>query len=158
MIRPATPEDVPAVIDMIRGLAEYEKALDQVEATPERLHEHLFGPAPALFCHIAAEGERIAGFALWFLSYSTWQGRHGIYLEDLFVRPEHRGAGHGKALLAELARICVARGYGRFEWSVLDWNSPTIEFYRSIGAREVEGWDRYRLTGPALEALARTSR
>ncbi|MBG0832580.1 GNAT family N-acetyltransferase [Planomonospora sp. ID67723] len=154
MIRPATPADVPAIVDMIHALAEYEKAPDQVEATPEQMRDALFGPDPKLFCHLAVDGDEVAGFAVWFLSFSTWQGRHGIYLEDLFVHPRHRGGGHGKALLTELARICVERGYGRFEWSVLDWNTPAIEFYRSIGAVDVEEWDRYRLTGPALEKLA----
>ncbi|MER5418457.1 GNAT family N-acetyltransferase [Streptosporangium roseum] len=156
MIRPATPDDVPAIIDMIRGLAEYEKALHEVETTTEQLHDALFGPSPAVFCHIATDGETVAGFALWFVSYSTWLGRHGIHLEDLYVHPGHRGAGHGKQLLVELARICVERGYGRFEWAVLDWNTPSIEFYRSLGAEQLDEWDTYRLTGPALEKLAAT--
>ncbi|WP_440065826.1 N-acetyltransferase family protein [Streptosporangium sp. OZ121] len=154
MIRPATPDDVPAIIDMIRGLAEYERALDKVETTPGMLHEALFGPSPSVFCHIAVDGERIAGFAIWFVSYSTWLGTHGIYLEDLFVHPEHRGGGYGKKLLATLAGICVERGYGRFEWSVLDWNTPAIDFYRAIGAEHIDEWDRYRLSGPALEKVA----
>jgi len=154
MIRPATPDDVPAIIDMIRGLAEYEKALDKVENTPDMLRETLFCPSPSVFCHIAVDGERIAGFAIWFVSYSTWLGTHGIYLEDLFVHPAHRGGGHGRRLLAELAGICVERGYGRFEWSVLDWNTPAIDFYRAIGAEPLDEWDRYRLTGPALEKVA----
>ncbi|MEV8632355.1 GNAT family N-acetyltransferase [Streptosporangium sp. NPDC051023] len=158
MIRPATPEDVPAIIDMIRGLAEYEKALDKVETTAEQLHDALFGPAPAVFCHIAADTEAeedgIAGFAIWFVTYSTWLGRHGIYLEDLFVHPGHRGRGYGRRLLAELARIGVARGYGRVEWAVLDWNTPAAEFYRSLGAGPQNEWVPYRLTGEALERLA----
>lgn len=157
MIRPATPDDVPAIIDMIRGLAEYERALDEVENTPDMLHETLFGPSPSVFCHIAVDGEKIAGFAIWFVSYSTWLGTHGIYLEDLFVHPEHRGGGYGKKLLATLAGICVERGYGRFEWSVLDWNTPTIDFYRAIGAEQLGEWDRYRLSGPALEKVAAES-
>ncbi|MER5644559.1 GNAT family N-acetyltransferase [Streptosporangium sp. NPDC002524] len=154
MIRPATPDDVPAIIDMIRGLAEYEKALDEVRNTPGMLHETLFGPSPSVFCHIAVDGDRIAGFAIWFVSYSTWLGTHGIYLEDLFVHPDHRGGGYGKKLLATLAGICVERGYGRFEWSVLDWNTPAIDFYRAIGAEPLGEWDRYRLSGPALEKVA----
>ncbi|MFF5209026.1 GNAT family N-acetyltransferase [Streptosporangium sp. NPDC000396] len=154
MIRPATPDDVPAIIDMIRGLAEYEKALDKVETTAEQLHDALFGATPAVFCHVATDGERVAGYAIWFVSYSTWLGRHGIYLEDLFVHPGNRGHGYGKELLAELARICVERGYGRFEWSVLDWNTPAIEFYRSLDAAPLDEWVMYRLTGPALEKLA----
>ncbi|MEU8381680.1 GNAT family N-acetyltransferase [Streptosporangium sp. NPDC048865] len=154
MIRPATPDDVPAIIDMIRGLAEYERALDEVVNTPDMLHETLFGPSPSVFCHVAVDGEEIAGFAIWFVSYSTWLGTHGIYLEDLFVHPGHRGGGYGKKLLATLAGICVERGYGRFEWSVLDWNTPAIDFYRAIGAEEIGEWDRYRLSGPALEKVA----
>ncbi|MFF3440164.1 GNAT family N-acetyltransferase [Streptosporangium sp. NPDC002721] len=154
MIRPATPDDVPAIIDMIRGLAEYERALDEVVNTPDMLHETLFGPSPSVFCHIAADGEEVAGFAIWFVSYSTWLGTHGIYLEDLFVHPDHRGGGYGKKLLATLAGICVERGYGRFEWSVLDWNTPAIDFYRAIGAEPLGEWDRYRLSGPALEKAA----
>ncbi len=154
MIRPATPEDVPAIIDMIRALAKYEKALDKVETTAEQLRDALFGPAPSVFCHIAADGERVAGFALWFVSYSTWLGRHGIHLEDLFVHPDHRGRGHGRRLLAELARVCVERGYGRFEWSVLDWNTPAADFYRSLGAAPMDEWIMYRITGEALEKLA----
>lgn len=157
MIRPATPEDVPAIIDMIRGLAEYERALERVETSAEQLHDALFGAAPAVFCHIAAAGEggeEVAGFALWFVSYSTWLGRHGIHLEDLFVHPDHRGRGYGVHLLAALAQVCVERGYGRFEWSVLDWNTPAVEFYRSLGAVSLDEWIPYRLTGPALERLA----
>ncbi|MEU4829500.1 GNAT family N-acetyltransferase [Streptosporangium sp. NPDC023615] len=157
MIRPATPDDVPAIIDMIRGLAEYEKALDKVETTADQLREALFGPSPAVFCHIATDDEGVAGFAVWFVSYSTWLGRHGIYLEDLYVHPDRRGGGHGKRLLAELARICVERGYGRFEWAVLDWNTPTIDFYRSIGAEPLDEWIGHRLTGSALQRLAATA-
>ncbi|MEV6867645.1 GNAT family N-acetyltransferase [Streptosporangium subroseum] len=154
MIRPATPDDVPAIIDMIRGLAEYEKALDKVETTAEQLHDALFGASPAAFCHIATDGDRVAGYALWFVSYSTWRGKHGIYLEDLFVHPDHRGRGHGKELLIELAGICVERDYGRFEWAVLNWNTPAIEFYRSLGAAPLDEWITYRITGSALDKLA----
>ncbi|GIH77839.1 GNAT family N-acetyltransferase [Planobispora longispora] len=150
MIRPAVPEDISAIVDMVRGLAEYEKALDQVETSPEQLHEALFGENPAVFCHIAEDDGRVAGFAVWFLSFSTWQGRHGIYLEDLYVHPDHRGGGHGKALLTELARICVERGYGRFEWSVLDWNTSAQAFYAAMGAVPTAEWDRWRLDGDAL--------
>ncbi|GAA3093839.1 putative acetyltransferase [Streptosporangium carneum] len=139
---------------MIRGLAEYEKALDKVETTAEQLSEALFGPAPSVFCHIAADGEQVAGFALWFVSYSTWLGKHGIYLEDLFVHPAHRKQGYGRQLLAELARICVERGYGRFEWSVLDWNTPAVEFYTSLGAAPQDEWVIHRVTGEALARLA----
>ncbi|MFD0887147.1 GNAT family N-acetyltransferase [Streptosporangium algeriense] len=156
MIRPATPEDVPAIVDLIRGLAEYEKALREVETTPEQLHESLFGPEPAVFCHVAQDPgeERVVGFAIWYVTYSTWLGRHGIHLEDLFVLPSARGRGHGRRLLAELARLCVARGYGRLEWQVLDWNTPAAEFYTSLGARPQQEWIPYRITGQELEALA----
>ncbi|MEU7517066.1 MULTISPECIES: GNAT family N-acetyltransferase [unclassified Streptomyces] len=154
MIRTATPADVPAVFAMIRDLAEYEKALHEVRTTPEQLHEALFGDRPAAFAHIAeTESGEAVGFALWFLNFSTWRGVHGIYLEDLYVRPEVRGGGHGKALLSELARICVDRGYERLEWSVLNWNKPSIDFYESLGARPQDEWTVYRLTDGALAEL-----
>ncbi|MEU9982477.1 GNAT family N-acetyltransferase [Streptomyces sp. NPDC050856] len=154
MIRSAVVDDVPVIHRMIRELAEYEKALDEVRASEEQLREALFGERPAAFAHIAQtdEGE-VAGFALWFLNYSTWRGVHGVYLEDLYVRPHLRGGGYGKALLRELARICVARGYGRLEWSVLNWNTPSIDFYESLGARPQDEWTVYRLTDDALHRL-----
>nr|WP_128975953.1 GNAT family N-acetyltransferase [Streptomyces roseicoloratus] len=154
MIRTATPADVPVIHRLVRELAEYEKALDEARATPEQLHEALFGEHPAAYAHIAEtdDGE-VAGFALWFLNFSTWRGVHGIYLEDLYVRPEKRGGGHGKALLTELARLCVERGYERLEWSVLDWNKPSIDFYESLGARPQDEWTVYRLTDGALKSL-----
>ncbi|WP_338697861.1 GNAT family N-acetyltransferase [Streptomyces sp. Q6] len=155
MIRHATSADVPVIHAMVRELADYEKALDEARATEEQLREALFGERPAAFAHIAEDdttGEPV-GFALWFLNFSTWRGVHGIYLEDLYVRPAARGAGHGKALLTELARICVARGYERLEWSVLDWNEPSIDFYRALGARAQDEWTVYRLTDGALGAL-----
>ena len=155
MIRVARPQDVPAIYRLIRELARYEKSLPEVTATEEDLRRSLFGADPAVYAHIAAGDDgAVVGFALWFLNYSTWTGQHGIYLEDLFVEPGTRGRGYGKALLAELARICVERGYRRLEWAVLDWNTPAIEFYQSIGARVMGEWDSYRLTGPALRALA----
>lgn len=140
---------------MIRELAEYEKALHEAKATQEQLTEALFGDRPAAYAHIAADDEtgEPVGFALWFLNFSTWRGVQGMYLEDLYVRPERRGGGHGKALLTELARICVERGYPRLEWSVLDWNEPSIQFYRSLGARPQDEWTVYRLTGEALVEL-----
>jgi GNAT superfamily N-acetyltransferase len=155
MIRPAVPEDVPTILRFIRELAEYERALDQVEATEEDLERALVGPAPAVFAHLAEneEGEPV-GFALWFLNFSTWTGRHGIYLEDLYVTPEARGRGHGKALLSELARIAVERGYARYEWSCLDWNEPSIRFYKSLGAEAMTEWTGYRLSGRALRMVA----
>ncbi|MFD7920142.1 GNAT family N-acetyltransferase [Streptomyces sp. NPDC059740] len=156
MIRPATPADVPALHTMIRELADYERELESARATERQLHDALFGEHPAVFALIAeADTERheTVGFALWFRNYSTWTGTHGVHLEDLYVRPAARGGGHGKALLTELARICVERGYERFEWSVLDWNEPSIGFYRSIGAQPVDGWTVFRLTGGALHNL-----
>jgi GNAT superfamily N-acetyltransferase len=154
MIRHATPADVPEIHRMIRELAEYEKALEEARASEEQLHEALFGERPAAFAHIAetADGE-IAGYSLWFLNFSTWRGVHGVYLEDLYVRPGLRGGGHGKALLAELARICVERGYERLEWSVLNWNTPSIDFYRALGAEPQDEWTVYRLTDAALTKL-----
>ena len=154
MIRHATPADVPEIHRMIRELAEYEKSLDEARASEEQLHEALFGERPAAFAHIAETGDgEVAGFSLWFLNFSTWRGVHGIYLEDLFVRPGLRGGGYGKALLTELARICVERGYERLEWSVLDWNTPSINFYKSLGAKPQDEWTVYRLTDEALTQL-----
>jgi GNAT superfamily N-acetyltransferase len=154
MIRHATPADVPEIHRMIRELAEYEKALEEARASEEQLHEALFGERPAAFAHIAATADgEIAGFSLWFLNFSTWRGVHGIYLEDLYVRPGLRGGGYGKALLAELARICVERGYERLEWSVLDWNLSAIEFYKSLGAVSMSEWTVNRLTDDALVKL-----
>ena len=155
MIRPATPDDVPSILRLIRDLAEYERALDQVRATEDDLRASLFGDDPKVFAHVAEHEGAVVGFALWFLSYSTWLGRHGIYLEDLYVEPAARGRGHGKALLTELARIADERGYGRVEWSVLDWNTPSIAFYEALGARPQDEWTTYRLTGEALRDLAK---
>ncbi|MFE4371611.1 GNAT family N-acetyltransferase [Streptomyces sp. NPDC056835] len=159
MIRTATAADVPVIHAMIRELAEYEKALDEARATEEQLREALFGERPAVYAHIAEteDGEPV-GFALWFLNFSTWRGVCGIYLEDLYVRPGRRGGGHGKALLTELARICVERGYERLEWSVLDWNEPSIAFYRSLGALPQDEWTVFRLTDGALGALGASAR
>ncbi|MFJ2739324.1 GNAT family N-acetyltransferase [Streptomyces sp. NPDC087440] len=154
MIRRAVVEDVPEIHAMVRELAEYEKALEEVRASEEQLREALFGESPAAFAHVAQdEGGETVGFALWFLNFSTWRGVHGIYLEDLYVRPTARGGGHGKALLAALARTCVERGYERLEWSVLKWNRPTIDFYEALGARPQGEWDVYRLTDGALARL-----
>jgi GNAT superfamily N-acetyltransferase len=156
-IRPATAGDVPAMVALVRELAAYERAEEAVQLTPELLEAALFGASPAVFAHVAETGGEVAGFALWFVSFSTWLGRHGVYLEDLYVRPEHRGQGLGKALLAALARVCVERGYGRLEWSVLDWNTPAVEFYRANGATAQDEWTVFRLTGDPLRALAETS-
>ncbi|MGW7455330.1 N-acetyltransferase family protein [Streptomyces sp. NPDC054787] len=154
MIRSAVVTDVPVLHAMIRELAEYEKVPHEARASEEQLREALFGERPAVFAHVAQgqDGE-VVGFAMWFLSFSTWRGVHGIYLEDLYVRPGVRGAGHGKALLRELARLCVERGYERLEWSVLDWNAPAIDFYRSVGAVSMDGWTVNRLTDDALREL-----
>jgi GNAT superfamily N-acetyltransferase len=159
VIRRATPEDVPAITGLIYDLAEYEKARHECTVVPEQIHEALFGPQPSVYAHVAEEsGEdgaagQVVGVALWFRNFSTWDGVHGIYLEDLFVRPEHRGKGHGRALLAALAHECVERGYTRLSWSVLDWNEPSIGFYRSLGAVAQDEWTTFRLSGPALQAL-----
>lgn len=160
MIRAARVEDVPGIHALIRELAEYERAPREMVATEGDLAAALFGDEPAVFALVAEHagagaGITMAGFALWFRNYSTWTGTHGVYLEDLYVRPELRGHGYGGALLAELAAIAVERGYARFEWSVLDWNEPAIGFYRSIGARPMDGWTVQRIDGDALAALAK---
>ena len=153
MVRAARVDDVPAIYRLIRALAEYERSLPSVTGTEDDLRQALFGPQPAVFAHVAEHDGRVVGFALWFLNYSTWAGRHGIYLEDLFVDEEARGHGYGKALLTELARLCADRGYQRLEWAVLDWNTPSIGFYKSLGAQPLGDWNIYRLSGPALRAL-----
>jgi GNAT superfamily N-acetyltransferase len=155
MIRAAVPADVPVIHALIRELADYERSLPEAKATVEQLDAALFGPHPAMFAHVAedeASGE-VVGFALWFRNFSTWTGTHGIYLEDLYVKPGLRGSGHGRALLQTLARLCVERGYGRLEWSVLDWNEPSIGFYKSLGAEPMDEWTVFRLSGNALAAL-----
>ena len=154
MIRPAVPADVPALVQLVRDLAEYERAPEEAVATEAQLHDVLFGPQAAVFCDVAdVEGE-VVGMAVWFLSFSTWLGRHGIYLEDLYVSPASRGSGAGKALLQHIARLAVAEGCGRFEWSVLDWNEPAIKFYEAAGAKPQSEWTVYRLEGEALKAFA----
>ena len=153
-IERATPRDVPVVLQMIRALAEYERMLDDVVATEEGIREALFGPRPDAEVLLAYAGDEPAGFALFFHNFSTFVGRRGLYLEDLFVKPGLRGRGIGKRLLAELARIAVERNCGRFEWTVLDWNAPSIAFYRSLGARKMEEWQIFRLDGDALTRLA----
>ncbi|MDQ0468860.1 GNAT family N-acetyltransferase [Labrys wisconsinensis] len=153
-IRPARPEDAQTVLTLIRGLADYEKLLHEVEATEADIAASLFGPNPRVFCDIAEWDGAAAGFALWFYNYSTFLGRHGLYLEDLFVRPEFRAHGIGKALLAHLARRCLAEGLGRLEWAVLDWNEPAIGFYKRQGAVMRDEWTGCRLSGEALTRLA----
>lgn len=154
-VRAARPEDVEVLHALVLALAAYERAASEVVATPRDLERALFGETPRVFAHVAEDQGRVVGFALWFTTYSTWLGRHGLWLEDLFVLPEHRGAGHGKALLVALARLCVQNGWGRLEWNVLDWNEPALAFYRSLGAQPLEEWTVHRLSGDALAALAR---
>jgi GNAT superfamily N-acetyltransferase len=157
-IRPARPADAGLVFQFVRELAEYERLAHEVDATPEMMGEALFGPNPRVFCDIVEWRKEPAGFALWFYSFSTFRGRHGIYLEDLFVRPQHRGNGLGKLLLGHLAKRCVAEDLPRFEWSVLDWNQPSIDFYKAQGAQLMNDWMICRLTGPALWRLADVAR
>ncbi len=153
-IQPVRPQDVPAVVAMVHELAEFERAPEECHLTETALNDSLFSPNPALYGHIAtsADDEPLA-MMLWFLNYSTWEGRHGIYLEDLYVRPEARGTGLGTRMLATLAEICVQRGYPRLQWWVLDWN-PARDFYATMGAVATPEWVPYRLTGAALQKLA----
>ncbi|HJQ48184.1 MAG TPA: GNAT family N-acetyltransferase [Amycolatopsis sp.] len=152
-IRWIQESDVDTVVRLVHDLAAYEKAPAECRLDPSRLRTALFGDRPAVFAHVAEQDGEIVGFALWFLNFSTWRGVHGIYLEDLYVRPELRGSGLGKALLATLAKECVDNGYGRLEWSVLDWN-PATGFYKSLGAIPMDEWTVYRLTDTALGKLA----
>lgn len=153
-IRRAVEADIPLVLSFIRKLAEYEKLSDEVKATEQDLRASLFGPRPAAEVALAYGDGHAAGVAIYFHTFSTFLGRPGIYLEDLFVDPEYRGQGIGKALMVYLARLAKERGYGRLEWSVLDWNAPSIEFYKRLGAVAMDEWTIYRVTGPALERLA----
>jgi GNAT superfamily N-acetyltransferase len=154
VIRPATPDDTPIIAGLIRALAEYERLAHEVTFDEAELREHLFGERRFAEVILAEHESEVVGFALFFHNFSTFLGKPGIYLEDLFVQPEHRGAGHGRALLAALARIAVERGCGRLEWSVLDWNEPSIAFYRSLGAVPMDEWTTYRLTGEPLVTLS----
>jgi GNAT superfamily N-acetyltransferase len=153
VIRPATSADVPTILELIHGLAVYEREPDAVEATGPMISAALFGTAPVASCHLAELDGQVVGFALWYVTFSTWKGKPGLWLEDLFVRPEARGHGLGKALLQRLASVCVERGYARFEWWVLDWNVDAQGFYRSIGARPEDDWTVWRLDGTALAKL-----
>lgn len=155
-IRPADRDDIPLILGFIRELAEYEKLADQAIADPEQMAEHLFGPRPYAEVLIGEVDGAPAGFALFFHNYSTFLGKPGIYLEDLYVRASARGTGLGKTLLSTLARLAVERGCGRLEWSVLDWNAPAIGFYQQLGAQPLDEWTVYRLTGPALLQVANT--
>jgi GNAT superfamily N-acetyltransferase len=154
LIRSATSDDVPVVLALVRELATYEREADAVVATEAHVRDALFGVDPKAFCLVAEDDSgAVVGFAIWFVNFSTWLGTHGIYLEDLFVRPDARGAGHGRALLEELAGIAVERGYGRVEWAVLDWNEPAQGFYRSLGAEPMQEWTTWRLAGDALRTF-----
>jgi GNAT superfamily N-acetyltransferase len=152
-IRPAKREEVGEVLQLIQDLATYEKAPEQVEASKDDLLNTIFAKEPRVFCDLVEVDGQIAGMAIWFLNYSTWQAKHGIYLEDLYIKPEFRAKGYGKALLKHLAQICDREGYGRLQWWVLDWNSTAIEFYRSFGAEAMDEWTVYRTSGQALKDL-----
>lgn len=153
-IEPAQPSDAPLIVALVRELAAYERLLDEVVITPEDVHRDLFGPRPYAEAVIARVAGEPVGFALWFHNYSTFAGRPGLYLEDLFVRPAFRGRGYGEALLRHLAGVATERGCARFEWSVLDWNEPALAFYRKLGAVGMDGWTVHRVSGAALVALA----
>ncbi|HVE73588.1 MAG TPA: GNAT family N-acetyltransferase [Mycobacteriales bacterium] len=155
MIRTATVRDVPVILDLVRALAAYEREPDAVQATEEMLTTALFGPAPVASCHVAEDSSGlVVGFALWYVTFSTWTGRPGLWLEDLFVLPAARGAGHGRDLLQALAQVCVDRGYPRLEWWVLDWNTSAQEFYGRLGARAEDEWTVWRMEPEAIAALA----
>jgi GNAT superfamily N-acetyltransferase len=153
-IRPVSADEVPLVLQFVRDLAEYEHEPESAKATEAQMHAALFGQPPAAEAVIAWYEGQPAGMALWFQTFSTWTGQPGLWLEDLFVRVEHRRRGIGRALLVYLARVCIERNYGRFEWSVLDWNEPSIAFYRALGAEPMSEWTTQRVTGDALKRLA----
>ena len=157
MIREAKSSDVQAIHDLIVELAIYEKEPDAVIASVSDIKENLFGTDPVAYCHVAEIDGKIVGIAIWFLNYSTWLGKAGLYLEDLFVKPEFRGSGLGLQLMKTLAQLCIDRGYERFQWWVLDWNEPSINFYKSIGAEAMDEWTVYRLSGNALKSFAASS-
>jgi GNAT superfamily N-acetyltransferase len=155
LIRAARPADSALIFALVRELADYEKLNADVDASEAQIAAALFADAPRLCCYIAEWDGQPAGFAVWFLNFSTFRGRHGIYIEDIFVKAAYRGLGIGKALMARLARTCVEQGYARCEWAVLDWNAPGLAFYKSIGAQIMEEWKICRLSGEALESFAR---
>jgi GNAT superfamily N-acetyltransferase len=154
ILREARPGDEAGILACITALAVYEKEPDAVDNTAEALTATLFGPDPRAFAHVVEREGNIVGIAVWFVTYSTWTGKHGLWLEDLFVLESERGRGYGKALMSALAGVCVERGYSRFEWTVLDWNEPALGFYRSLGVTPMDEWTTQRLTGDALTALA----
>ena len=153
-IVPAVPQDCEVILELIKNLAEYEKAPNEVKATVKDLEATLFSTQPSAFCDLVRVEGKTIGFAIWFLNYSTWQGKYGIYLEDLYIKPEFRGFGFGKSLLKHLARICIEKGYGRLQWWVLDWNKSAIDFYLSLGAEAMDEWTVFRVSGKALQTLA----
>ncbi len=157
MIREGKISDVQAIHDLIVELAIYEKEPDAVAASVDDIKENLFGKDPVAYCHVAEVDGQVVGIAIWFLNYSTWLGKAGLYLEDLFVKPEFRGSGLGLQLMKTLAQLCVDRNYERFQWWVLDWNEPSINFYKSIGAEAMDEWTVYRLSGSALKSFAASS-
>ncbi|WP_339512988.1 GNAT family N-acetyltransferase [Pseudomonas sp. RL_15y_Pfl2_60] len=156
-VRPATPADMPLILALVAELAVYEKLQDQITSDPQEFANHLFGPRPYAEVLIGELDGQANGFALFFHNFSTFLGKPGIYLEDLYVRTETRGSGLGKALLSTLAKLAVSRGCGRLEWSVLDWNEPAIGFYKQLGAYPLEDWTQFRLTGDALQGLAKVT-
>nr|WP_157647418.1 GNAT family N-acetyltransferase [Actinomycetospora chiangmaiensis] len=153
-IRPAEPADVPTLVRFVHELAAYEREPESCLLTGDQLHDALFGDAPAVFATVAVQGDGLAGAAIWFLTYSTWTGVHGVHLEDLYVSPDHRRHGVARALLADLARTCVDRGWARLEWAVLDWNTPALDFYATLASEPLDGWTTHRVDGAALTALA----
>ena len=157
MIRYARKADAPRILQLIKDLAGYEKAPLEAKATLQQIEETIFGDRPTAFCHVAEDNGGVVGISIWFLNYSTWLGKPGIYLEDLYIEPAHRGKGFGLALLKELAKICVERHYERLQWWVLDWNEPSIELYKSLGAVPMDEWTVYRLSGGALKKFAGNS-
>ncbi len=154
VIRPARPSDVADILRLVRELATYERAPGEVRAVEADFTVALFGPDPQVYCHVVEQDDRLVGFAVWYVTFSTWLGRHGIWLEDLFVTPAARGRGLGRDLLSALAGICIERGYHRLEWWVLDWNEPAQQFYRSVGARAQDGWTVWRLDLAGVQRLA----
>jgi GNAT superfamily N-acetyltransferase len=154
LIRPARADEGHIILDLIDGLAEYEKCPEEAVVTLEQINNSFFCDNPSVFCNFVEVDGEVVGFAVWFLNYSTWTGTNGIYIEDLFVKPDYRGEGYGKALLSHLAKICIDRGYHRLQWWVLNWNEPSINFYKSLGAVDMDEWTVMRVSDSALSRLA----